>query len=181
MGVFTGGPFADIEAFVAWLDDCASATDHVFYVVRQTEQGHLAGMASYLDIQPAMGVIEIGYIWFVPFIQKTPAATKALFLMLCYAMDDLKYRRMQWRCNALNDKSRNAALRLGFTYEGIFYNHMVVKECNRETAWYSITDSEWPALRANLVAWLSPDNFDQNGEQKTALSELNARRAKNKT
>ena len=96
-----------------------------------------------------------GLIWFAPFLQRTPQATEALFLMLSYALDQLHYRRMQWRCNALNEKSRAAALRLGFTFEGIFYQHMVVKGFNRDTAWYSILHSEWPRIRANFEAWLA--------------------------
>jgi RimJ/RimL family protein N-acetyltransferase len=130
-------------------------------------------MATYFDIRPAMGSIEIGYIWFAPFLQRTPQATEALFLMLRHALDELKYRRMQWRCNALNEKSRAAALRLGFTFEGIFYQHMVVKGRNRDTAWYSILDHEWPRIRGNFERWLAPENFDERGRQIASLRRLN--------
>lgn len=170
------GPFNDLTEFKAWVASCATASDHVFYALRDRASGRAGGMASYLDIQPKMGVIEIGYIWFAPFFQATRQATEALYLMLRHAFDDLRYRRMQWRCNALNEKSRQAALRLGFTYEGIFYQHMIVKGCNRDTAWYSIMDHEWPRIRTNFETWLSPDNFDEKGQQKQSLRVLNAGR-----
>ena len=128
-------------------------------------------MAQYLDIQPASGVIEIGYIWFAPELQRTRGATEAMFLMLSHAMDDLGYRRMQWRCNSLNQRSRAAARRLGFRFEGIFHNHMIVKGRNRDTAWYSILDDEWPDVRERIAAWLADDNFDRDGRAKSSLSE----------
>ncbi len=134
-------------------------------------------MAGYLDVQPTQGVIEIGGIWFAPDMQRTRAATEALFLMLDYAMTDLTYRRMQWRCNALNQKSRNAAVRLGFKYEGIFYNHMIYKGLNRDTAWYSLLDTDWPEVRLILKAWLSEGNFDDDGNARDSLTELMSKRA----
>ena len=117
------------------------------------------------------GVIEIGHIWFAPSLQKTTAATEALYLMIRHAMDDLGYRRMQWRCNAQNDGSRAAAQRLGFRFEGIFYNHLIFKGKNRDTAWYSIVDHEWPALRNKYTAWLAPDNFESDGSQIRKLAD----------
>ena len=129
-------------------------------------------MASYLRITPAMGVIEIGHIWFAPILQRTPAATEALFLMARLAFDELGYRRLEWKCNALNDGSRQAALRLGFTFEGIFRQHLIVKGRNRDSAWYSILDTEWPRLRGCFEQWLSDENFDAAGHQKVALSAL---------
>jgi len=135
-------------------------------------------MASYLDIHPLDGVIEIGGIWFGTELQRTRAATEALFLLLSYAMDDLGYRRMQWRCNSLNVKSRNAARRLGFRLEGIFYNHMLSKGRNRDTAWYSILDDEWPEAREIIKAWLSDDNFDPAGNARRSLSELMQKRSR---
>ena len=134
-------------------------------------------MAQYLDIQPSSGVIEIGYIWFAPEFQRTRGATEALYLLLSHAMDDLGYRRMQWRCNALNAKSRAAARRLGFRFEGIFFNHMIVKGRNRDTAWYSILDHEWPEVSARITAWLADDNFDADGHARTSLGEAMTRRA----
>ena len=136
------GPFADPESFCQWLERKVVEPDRLFYALRDKQSQRLAGMATYLDIRPSMGSIEVGYLWFAPFLQRTPQATEAIFLMLRYALDELKYRRMQWRCNALNEKSRSAALRLGFKFEAIFYQHMVVKGHNRDTAWYSILDSD---------------------------------------
>jgi hypothetical protein len=117
-------------------------------------------------------VIEIGGIWFSPNLQRTRAATEALFLLLSYAMDELRYRRMQWRCNSLNVKSRNAARRLGFRFEGVFYNHQISKGRNRDTAWYSILDDEWPDVRANIERWLHDDNFDPGGKARSSLTEM---------
>src|SRR5215475_5021270 len=126
--------------------------------------------------QPENGVIEIGSIWFGLTLRRTRGATEALYLMLRHAMDDLGYRRMQWRCNALNAASRAAARRLGFRFEGIFYNHMSFKGRNRDTAWYSILDDEWPQVRALLEQWLSPSNFDQEGTARTSLAALMGQR-----
>jgi len=167
------GPFEDSAGFKAWLGAMTANPDRCVFAFRDKSNGRAGGMATYLDIRPAHGAIEVGYIWFAPALQRTPQATEALFLMLRHAFDDLKYRRMQWRCNALNEKSRTAALRLGFTYEGIFHQHMVVKGHNRDTAWYSILDSEWPRIRANFEAWLAPANFDEQGQQVTSLRRLN--------
>lgn len=167
------GPFANIASFDQWLKRMAVEPDRLFFAFRDKHTERLGGMATYLDIRPAMGSIEIGYIWFAPFLQRTPQATEALFLMLRHAFDELKYRRMQWRCNALNEKSRAAAMRLGFTYEGIFYQHMIVKGDNRDTAWYSILDYEWPRIRSNFELWLAPSNFDERGRQISSLRRLN--------
>ena len=169
------GPFEYLAGFKALLGAMNSNPDRCVFAFRDKSNGRAGGMATYLDIRPAHGAIEVGYIWFAPFLQRTPQATEALFLMLRHAFDDLKYRRMQWRCNALNEKSRAAALRLGFTYEGIFYQHMVVKGHNRDTAWYSILDSKWPRIRANFEAWLASGNFDGRGRQKRSLRVMNER------
>jgi RimJ/RimL family protein N-acetyltransferase len=167
------GPFEDIDTFNRWAIRMAHEPDRLFFAFRDKVTGRLGGMATYLDIRPAMGSIEIGYIWFSPFLQRTRQATEALYLMLRYAFDELKYRRMQWRCNALNEKSRAAALRLGFTFEGTFFQHMIVKRRNRDTAWYSILDHEWPRIRNNFDVWLAPSNFDNQGHQIMSLSHLN--------
>ena len=167
------GPFEDPASFKQWVRRIVVEPDRLFYAFRDKHTERLGGMATYLDIRPAMGSIEIGYIWFAPYLQRTQQATEALFLMLRYAFDELKYRRMQWRCNALNEKSRSAALRLGFTFEGIFYQHMVVKGHNRDTAWYSILDYEWPRIRGNFELWLAPANFDLEGRQISSLRRLN--------
>ncbi len=166
------GPFSTHEAFHAWLSDCSASADPVFFAVRDAASGKASGMASYLNVHPKAGTIEIGHIWFTPALQRTPAATEALYLLIRHALDDLGYRRMEWKCNALNHASRRAAVRLGFSFEGIFYQHMIVKGRNRDTAWFAILDTEWPRLRANIEAWLSPDNFDEAGHQRSSLSRL---------
>jgi len=168
------GPFDGLPDFQAWLGAMVANPDRAVFAFRDSQTNRLGGMATYLDIRPSHGSIEVGYIWFAPFLQRTRQATEALFLMLRHALDELGYRRMQWRCNALNEKSRAAAVRLGFTYEGILYQHMVVKGRNRDTAWYSILDSEWPDIRANFEAWLSPDNFDAQTRQRKSLRALNS-------
>jgi len=164
------GPWPDEASFVTHLRNQAADLDHIRFVVRPVATGVASGMASYMDIDPKAGVIEIGGIWFSPNLQRTRAATEALFLLICYAMDELRYRRMQWRCNALNVKSRNAARRLGFRFEGIFYNHQILKGRNRDTAWYSILDDEWPEVSANIERWLHDDNFDQGGKARSSLT-----------
>lgn len=164
------GPWSSEDAFRDSMRDYAASFDFIWYAFRLKPDDQVRGMACYLDVQPAQGVIEIGGIWFAPEMQRTRAATEALFLLLRYAMDDLGYRRMQWRCNSLNQRSRNAALRLGFKFEGIFYNHMIFKGKNRDTAWYSMLDSDWPAVREIITAWLDDTNFDADGEAQSALS-----------
>ncbi|MGE0119667.1 MAG: GNAT family N-acetyltransferase [Dongiaceae bacterium] len=166
------GPWPTVEAFRGWLRECAAAQDPIFYAIRARGAGAACGMASYLNIVPRNGSIEIGHIWLAPALQRTRAATEALFLLMRHAMDDLRYRRLEWKCNALNEASRRAARRLGFRFEGIFHRHMIVRGRNRDTAWYSIVAEEWPAVRADIAAWLADDNFDAAGRQKRALSAI---------
>ena len=128
-----------------------------------------AGYASYLRIEPAHGVVEVGNILLSPALQRTRAATEAMFLMACHVFEDLGYRRYEWKCNALNEPSRRAALRLGFTFEGIFRQHMVIKDINRDTAWFAMLDHEWPARKLAFEKWLDPGNFDLEGQQKEKL------------
>jgi RimJ/RimL family protein N-acetyltransferase len=128
-----------------------------------------------MRITPEMGVIEVGHIAYSPALQRTPLGTEAQFLLARYAFDTLGYRRYEWKCNALNAASRRAAERYGFTFEGIFRQHMIVKGKNRDTAWYSIIDTEWPARRAAFERWLAPENFDAQGRQKVSLSSLMAK------
>ncbi len=163
------GPFESQAAFTAWLASCATTADPMFFTVRDKRSGRAAGMASYLNIHPQLGSIEIGHIWFAPAIQASTRTTEAIYLMMRYAMTDLRYRRLEWKCNALNAASRRAAKRFGFRYEGTFYNHLIVKGHNRDTAWYSITDEEWPAVEASFEAWLDPSNFDAAGNQHRSL------------
>ena len=165
------GPWPDKAAYTAHLRGSAGSQERIYYALRPLPDGPASGHASFMDIHAGDGVIEIGYIWFAPALQRTRAATEAMYLMLDHAMTDLRYRRMQWRCNALNAKSRAAARRLGFRYEGTFYNHLIFKGLNRDTAWYSILDDEWPDVKARLEAWLAADNFDADGKAKTSLSD----------
>ena len=171
------GPFTDEAAFTGWLRGQSATFERVWHVFRPSETGTADGMATFMDMHPLDGVIEIGGIWFAPHLQRTRAATEALFLMLAHAMDGLGYRRMQWRCNSLNAKSRNAARRLGFRFEGVFYNHMVVKGRNRDTAWYSILDDEWPEVRGIIQAWLDDRNFDAAGHARQSLSQMMQQRS----
>jgi RimJ/RimL family protein N-acetyltransferase len=132
------------------------------------------GVASYLRIEPAMGSIEVGHLAYSPALQRHPAATEAMYLMMRHVFDELGYRRYEWKCDDRNQASRRAALRLGFRFEGIFRQHMVIKGRNRDTAWYAILDSEWPALRAAFERWLDPANFDAAGRQRARLEALRA-------
>ena len=171
------GPWPNEAEFSAWLQAQTATFDPIRYALRPKTTGQASGMACYLDIRPLDGVIEVGGIWFTPELQRTRAATEALFLMLAYAMDDLRYRRMQWRCNSLNVKSRNAARRLGFRFEGIFYNHQIQRGRNRDTAWYSILDDEWPEVRGIIQTWLDDDNFDAAGKPRRSLSQMMQQRS----
>jgi RimJ/RimL family protein N-acetyltransferase len=166
------GPFADQAEFTAWLEPRAASIDPLFYAVVDWESMRALGMASFLRIKPDHGVIEIGHIWFTPELQRTRKATEAIYLLAKTAFDDLGYRRLEWKCDSLNVPSRRAADRFGFTFEGTFRQHMIVKGRNRDTAWFSMTDGEWPSRKAAFEAWLSPDNFDENGRQRRPLAEL---------
>jgi RimJ/RimL family protein N-acetyltransferase len=161
------GPYESADGMRARLAEIDRIGDQLFFTV--VHDGEPQGIVSYLRIEPEHGTIEIGDIWFGTALQRTTAATEAIFLLARHAFDDLGYRRLEWRCNALNAKSRRAAERFGFTFEGIFRNHMVVKGQNRDTAWYSIVDDEWPAIRAAFEDWLAPDNFDERGVQRRPL------------
>jgi RimJ/RimL family protein N-acetyltransferase len=137
--------------------------------------GAAAGYASLMRMDPANGVIEVGNVMFSPQLQRTPAATEAMYLMAGYIFEELGYRRYEWKCNALNLPSRRAALRLGFSFEGVFRQHMVIKGKNRDTAWYSMLDSEWPERKAAFEAWLAAENFDAEGRQRSRLSDFSGR------
>lgn len=168
------GPF-DEQGFGEYLAASAACEDPLFFAVVATEAqdggGRAHGIASYMRIERAHGVIEIGNIWFGPGLQRTRAATEAIFLLADNAFA-LGYRRLEWKCDSRNERSRRAALRFGFTFEGLFRNHMIIKGANRDTAWYSITDEEWPRLRAAFEAWLDDSNFDAEGRQLRSLSTL---------
>ena len=165
------GPFASASAYHRWANDSATGDDPHFYVLRDAATGRCGGVASYLRIEPAQGCIEVGHICLAPEIAGSTAWTEAMFLMMDWAFAH-GYRRYEWKCNALNMPSRRAAQRLGFSYEGIFRQHMMSKGRNRDTAWFSVIDAEWPALREAFAAWLAPANFDGTGRQKERLSDL---------
>jgi RimJ/RimL family protein N-acetyltransferase len=170
------GPFASLSDHAAILRRQTARLDRVYYAVCPRDAGAALGQASFLDIDGENGTIEIGHIWFAPALQRTRAATEALYLMIRHALDDLGYRRVQWKCDALNARSRAAARRLGFRFEGLFCKHLIVKGRNRDTAWYAILDDDWPDLRGPIEAWLEPGNFADDGAAKTSLSEATARR-----
>lgn len=161
-------PFGSIGDARRWTEARSASRDPLFYTV--LKDGVPVGFCSFMRITPEHGVIEIGYIHFSPLLQGTPAATEVQYLMMAHAFDDLGYRRYEWKCNALNAPSRRAAARLGFAYEGTFRQAAVNKGRNRDTAWYSILDSEWPALKAAFRAWLAPSNFDPDGRQRRTLA-----------
>jgi RimJ/RimL family protein N-acetyltransferase len=163
------GPYSSVDEFRAMLEAAAPLEDPFRYTIVPLSSGHPEGMASYLRITPEQGTIEIGNIWFGTPMQRTTAATEAIYLLAANVFDTLGYRRLEWKCNALNAPSRRAADRFGFRFEGVFERHMVVKGHNRDTAWYAITDDRWPAVRAAFEAWLSPSNFDADGRQRAAL------------
>ncbi len=151
-----------------------STAGAVFLAIVPTATGTVAGYASYMRMEPAQGVVEVGNILLAPSLQRTTAATEAMYLMAAHIFDQLGYRRYEWKCNAKNEPSRRAALRLGFTFEGIFRQHMVVKGENRDTAWFSMLDHEWPARKRAFAAWLQPANFDSEGRQRQRLTEIAA-------
>jgi len=169
------GPFAGFEEYRAWLEPKPASDDPLFFAFVDRARDQAVGMGSYLRIEPAHGVIEVGHLAFSPLMQRTPIATEAMYLMMREAFE-LGYRRYEWKCDALNAASRRAAERLGFTFEGIFRQAIVYKGRNRDTAWYSIIDREWPALDAAFRAWLDPANFDAAGRQRRSLAELRGSR-----
>jgi RimJ/RimL family protein N-acetyltransferase len=171
------GPFADETAFGAWLVERAALADPYAYAVIDKAAGEAVGILTLMEIRPAMRVIEVGNILYGTPLQRVPAATEAQYLAMRYAFETLGNRRYEWKCNALNAPSVRAAGRFGFTFEGVFRQHMIIKGRNRDTAWFSITDGEWPARKAAFERWLAPANFDAKGRQKESLSTLNAETA----
>jgi RimJ/RimL family protein N-acetyltransferase len=164
------GPFARLEDYRAWAEKMAPSDDPLFHAVIDQATGEAVGIAAYLRIEPAVGVIEVGHIAFSPLVQRTPAATEAMYLMMRRVFDELGYRRYEWKCDALNAPSRVAAERLGFRFEGIFRQATIYKGRNRDTAWYSVIDQDWPARKAAFEAWLEPANFDAQGRQRERLA-----------
>ncbi len=166
------GPFPSEDALARFVADFSTQQDVVAWAVRPVATGTVTGWLALMSIEPKHAAIELGNIWFGPAMQRTRAATEAMFLPLRHAADDLGYRRLVWKCNALNAPSRRAAERLGFTFEGVHRAHMVVKGRRRDTAWFSILDDEWPPVRDAILAWLDPANFAPDGTAKQGLAEL---------
>ncbi|HCC56930.1 MAG TPA: GNAT family N-acetyltransferase [Solibacterales bacterium] len=164
------GPFPERADFERHIAAKSAATDALFFAIVDQGSDLATGYACYMRIEPAHRSIEVGNILYAPALQRTRAATDAMYLMARHAFEDLGYRRYEWKCNAENQASRHAALRLGFTFEGIFRQHMIVKGRNRDTAWFSMLDLEWPARKAAFERWLNPANFDESGKQRTRLS-----------
>jgi RimJ/RimL family protein N-acetyltransferase len=165
------GPFVTLGAYVSWLEAQEVLSDPLFFTIIDTASDKPVGLCAYLRIDAAAGCIEVGHLHFSPLLQRKPAATEAMYLMMRHAFE-LGYRRYEWKCDALNEASRKAAQRLGFSFEGIFRQARVVKGRNRDTAWFSVIDGEWPKLRVAFEQWLAPENFDAQGQQKLALSAL---------
>src|SRR5437763_1336651 len=164
------GPFETLDEYREWMTRTCLGDDPLFHAVISRHSGRAAGVASYLRIDQSVGVIEVGHINFAPPLQRTPASSEAMYLMMRRVFDELGYRRYEWKCDALNAPSRAAAERLGFQYEGMFRQATVYKARNRDTCWFSILDSEWPALKRGFEHWLDPANFDANERQRRQLA-----------
>ena len=173
------GPYATEQELHGALAAKQSSPTAVFLAVLPEGSGcaRAAGYASYMRVEPAHGVVEVGNILLAPCLQRTRAATEAMYLMARHVFEDLGYRRYEWKCNALNEPSRRAALRLGFSFEGVFRQHMVIKDRNRDTAWFAMLDQEWPARKGALQAWLDPGNFNGSGEQMQALGQIRCQKS----
>jgi RimJ/RimL family protein N-acetyltransferase len=165
------GPFASLEVYTAWMRATCLGDDPLFHAIVDQASGRALGVASYLRIEPAVGVIEVGHIAMSPALQKSRVATEASYLMMARAFDELGYRRYEWKCDALNAPSMRAARRLGFVYEGTFRQATIYKGRNRDTAWFSIIDQDWPRQKAAFERWLAPANFDEAGRQRMPLGQ----------
>jgi RimJ/RimL family protein N-acetyltransferase len=170
--ISTDGPFDDARTFAEFIARRAAATDPYAYAIVEPD-GRAVGYLTLMEIRPEMRVIEVGHVLYSPQLQRTQLGTEAQYLAARYAFETLGYRRYEWKCNALNAPSRRAALRYGFVFEGVFRNYIIAKGRNRDNAWYSMIDSEWPARKAAFERWLAPENFTPNGEQKLSLSAIN--------
>jgi RimJ/RimL family protein N-acetyltransferase len=168
------GPFDSLHEYVAWMRRVCGGDDPLFHAIVDGATGQAVGVASYLRIEPSAGSIEVGHINYSPRLQRTPAATEAMYLMMRRVFEELGYRRYEWKCDALNEPSRRAAARFGFSYEGIFRQATLYKGRNRDTAWFAVIDHEWPALKAAYETWLEPANFGAAGRQQQSLGALTA-------
>ena len=170
--ISTDGPFASAAEFAAFIAKRAAASDPFAYAIIDGA-GNAVGYFTLMEIRPEMRVIEVGHVLYSPALQRTPLGTEAQYLLARYAFETLGYRRYEWKCNALNAASRRAALRYGFTYEGTFRQHLIAKGRNRDNAWFSMLDSEWPERKRNFERWLAPENFTAEGKQILSLSAMN--------
>jgi RimJ/RimL family protein N-acetyltransferase len=168
----SAGPFADQAAFDGWMAKTCLGADPMFHAIVERSSGRALGLAAFMRIDPAVGVIEVGHINFSPELQRSAMATEAMYLMMRRVFEELGYRRYEWKCDALNAPSRRAALRFGFTYEGLFRQATIYRGRSRDTAWFSMLDSEWPAIRSAYEVWLAEDNFDSDGRQRVPLGTL---------
>ena len=166
------GPFENVVVLTRWIEETCLGSDPLFHAIVDQSSNKALGVASYLRINPAVGVIEVGHINYAPMLQKTPAGTEAMYLMMRRVFEELGYRRYEWKCDALNATSRQAAERLGMTFEGVFRQATMYKGRNRDTAWFSILDREWPRMKSAFETWLTPENFRQDGEQINRLCDL---------
>jgi RimJ/RimL family protein N-acetyltransferase len=174
--IAANGPFADAAEFSAFIAMRAAADDPYAYAIVDLSDRAI-GYFTLLRIEPAMRVIEVGHVLYSPTLQRTPLGTEAQYLLARYVFETLGYRRYEWKCDALNAPSRRAALRYGFVYEGTFRQYMIAKGRNRDNAWFSMLDSEWPSRKRNFERWLAPENFDGEGRQKLSLAALNQQQA----
>ncbi len=174
MGV---GPFTDADSYRTYCEQAAASNDPLHYAVIDMRKGRAVGTLSLMRIDAAQGVVEVGHVMFSPLLKRTPISTEAQYLLMQYVFADLGYRRYEWKCDSLNAPSREAAARLGFQFEGIFRQAMVYKGRNRDTAWFSILDSEWDPLKAAFECWLAPGNFAEDGRQRVSLAALRGRTA----
>jgi len=174
--IATSGPFANFDAFAPFIAMRAGADDPYAYAIIDASD-RAVGYVTLLRIEPEMRVIEVGHVLYSPALQRTPLGTETQYLLARYIFETLGYQRYEWKCDALNAPSRRAALRYGFVYEGTFRQHIIAKSRNRDNAWFSMLDSEWPARKRNFERWLAPENFDSEGRQKLSLTALNGQKA----
>jgi RimJ/RimL family protein N-acetyltransferase len=167
------GPWRDETSFRAWLKERQTLADPLYFAVVDTATGEAAGCVTLMRFDQPNGVIEVGHIFFSPRLQRTPAASESIYLLARHVFDDLGYRRFEWKCDEGNRRSKHAALRFGFSFEGVFRQHMIIKGRNRDTAWFSMLDSEWPMRSQAFERWLAAENFDDGGYQRLSLSALN--------
>ncbi|MBT3534310.1 MAG: GNAT family N-acetyltransferase [Rhodospirillaceae bacterium] len=165
-------PFVDQSAFQTWLAPQSESEDPLVFAIVDKATGTARGMASFMRITPQWATCEVGAIWFAPSLKRSPMASEAMYLMARHVFEDLNYRRYEWKCDSLNEPSRRAALRFGFSYEGLFRQHVVYKGRNRDTTWYAMIDQDWPQVKAAFEAWLAEENFDEDGRQLRGLAEI---------